>query len=67
MTLTIIPVVIGEFGTVPKDMEKRMKKRTGNEKTNWNYLDFCFVEIGEKAESSPRDLKKLRLLWKMIS
>ena len=58
MKLTIIPIVIGAFGTVTKGIFKGTKGR-GSWRTGWDHPDYSIVENGRNTEKSPEDLRRL--------
>ena len=54
MKVMIIPIVIGALGTVIKKLEE-----LGNNRSNGDNLNYCFIEIDQNTKKSPGDLKKL--------
>ena len=51
MKVTVIPIVIGVLGTVTKGLVKGLE--------SGGYLNDSTVEIGQNAEKSPEDLRRL--------
>ena len=43
MKVTVIPMVIGTLGTIPKGLLK------GNKRTSGNHPDYCIIKIGLKT------------------
>ena len=54
MKVTIIPIVIGAFGTVTKELLKGGMMMSGDHP---NYI----IENGQNTEKSPRDLRRLAI------
>ena len=54
--VTVIPIVIGALGTIPKGLEKDWK---GWKSTNRHHLHNNIVEIGQNTEKNPGDLRCL--------
>ena len=54
--MTVIPIVIGAFGTVNK---RKGSGGLGNKRTSGHHPDYSIVEIGQNTEKSPRDLRRL--------
>ena len=52
MMVTVIPLVIGALGTVPKGLEKG-SGRVGNQGENEDHPDQSFIEICKNTEKSP--------------
>ena len=74
MKVTIIPIVIGAFGTVTKGLLKGLEnKRMGGDHPN-----YYIIENGQNTEKSPGDLRRLaitqipmknqqlKLMWKTL-
>ena len=57
MKLTVIPIIIGAFGKVPKGLEKTGKLR--NLRTSGDHLNYSIIKIGQNTEKSPGELRKL--------
>ena len=57
MRVTVMPIVIGALGTVPKGLEKGTK-RVGNRRTNRGHKDYNIVKSSQNTEKSPGDLRK---------
>ena len=58
MKVTIIPIVIGIFGTVTKGL----LKGTGglkNNRTSGDHPNYYIIEYGQNTEMSPGDLRRL--------
>ena len=51
--MTIIPIVIGVFGTVTKGL--------GSWRTSGDHLNYKIIENGQNTEKSPGDLKRLAI------
>ena len=62
MRVTVIPIVIGVPGTVPKCLEKG-NGRVGNRRTSRDHPGYRIVEIGLNTEKSPGDLNRLADTW----
>ena len=52
--MTVIPIVIVPFGTVPKGLEKRMEELEIR-----GTIDLSIAEIDQNTQKSPGDLKRL--------
>ena len=55
--MTVIPVVIGAFGTTQK-----LSKGTGglrNQRTSRDHPNYCIIKIGQNTEKSPGYLRRL--------
>ena len=48
MKVTVIPVVVGAHGTIPKGLEKG-SERLGNERMNRNCPDYSIIKIGQNT------------------
>ena len=55
MRLTVVSILIGELGTVPMGLEKGV----GIFKTSQDHPNYSIVEVGQKTEKSPGDLRRL--------
>ena len=58
MKVTMIPIVNGAFGTVPKGLEKGAG-RIWNRRTNRDHPNYSLVEISKNTEKCSRDLRRL--------
>ena len=58
MKVTIIPLVIGAFGTVTKGLLKRLQDLEVAT-TSGDHPNDIIVENGQNAEKSPGDLRRL--------
>ena len=58
MKVTIIPIVIGTFGTVTKGLCKETG-RLGNKRTSGDHTNYYIIEIGQNTEKSPGDSRRL--------
>ena len=56
--MTVIPVIIGVLGTIPKDLEKGTG-RLRNQKKSGDHPDYSIFKIVQNTEKSPGDLKRL--------
>ena len=58
MQVTVILVVFGALGTVPKDLKKKKNnpKVTGNQRKNGNRLYDRIVRIDDNTKRSPGEL-----------
>ena len=76
MKVTVIRVITGVFGTIPKGLIKELKDMEKNKKTNGDHQD-CSIKIGQNTEKSPEDLRlavtqypvrnhQLMLVWKTL-
>ena len=54
MKVTIIPIMIGAFGTVPKGLLKGLEDLKDGDHRN-----YSIVENGQNTENSPGDLRRL--------
>ena len=54
MQVTIIPIVIGAFGTVTKGTGG-----LGSWRTSGDHPNYYIIENGQNTEKSPRDLRRL--------
>ena len=55
MLVTIIPIVIGAFGTATKGLLKRL----GSRRTGGDHPNDSIIENGQNTEKSPGDLRRL--------
>ena len=55
MRVTMIPIVIGAFGTVPKSLERRQRNR----RTKPDHPDYNIIKIDQNTEENPGDLRRL--------
>ena len=58
MGVTLILIIIGALGTVPKGLEKRLRG-IGNQRKNQYHPDYSIAEIGQNTEKCPGNLRKL--------
>ena len=58
MQVTIIPIVIGDFGTVTKGLLKGLED-FGSWQTSGDHLNYYIIESGQNTEKSPGDLRRL--------
>ena len=77
MKVTIIPIVIGAFGTATKGLLKGTG-RFGSWRTSGDHLNYSIIENGQNTEKSPGDLRRLavsqnpvkdhllKLMWKTL-
>ena len=57
MKLTVIPIVIGALGTIPKGLVKGLEDR--NQRKSRDHLDYSIIKIGQNMKKSPGDLRRL--------
>ena len=57
MGVTVVPIVAGGLGTVPKSLEKGTR-RIEDQKIR-DHLDYSIVENDQNAEMVPGDLRRL--------
>ena len=57
MKVTIIPIVIGTFGTVTKGLSKGLEDLEAGGRVD--HLNYSIVENGQNTEKSPGDLRRL--------
>ena len=57
--MTVIPIVIGTFESVPENSENRLEGGTGDQWKNRNYLDHSIVKKNYDTLKCPGDLKRL--------
>ena len=57
MKVTVMPIVIGALGTIPKDLLKEAK-RVRNRRMIGDHLNYG-INIGQNTEMSPGNLRKL--------
>ena len=58
MKVTIIPIVIGTLGTIPRSLVKELeelKKR----KSSLGHPNYSIVKLGQNTEKSPGNLRRL--------
>ena len=55
MKVTVIPIVIGAFGTIPKRIGKGAEKL----RNKWANGDHSFIKIGQNTEKNTGDLRRL--------
>ena len=61
MKVTVIPIVIGALGTIPKDLGKDAE-RVGNNRTSGDHPDNSIIKISQNTEKSPEDLKRIAVI-----
>ena len=61
MKVTIIPIVIGAFGTVTKGLLKGLEDLEAGGRVETNKTK-AFIENGQNTEKSPGDLKRLAVI-----
>ena len=59
MKVTIIPIVIGAFGTVTEGLFKGLKDLERRRRTSGDHPNNYIIEIGQNTEKSPGDLRRL--------
>ena len=55
MKVTVVPIVNGELGSIPKGLIKRTG-RLGNKRTSGDHPDDSIIKIGQNTEKIPGDL-----------
>ena len=58
MKKTIIPIVIGAFGTITKGLLKG-PGGCGGWRMSWDYPNYYIIANGQNTEKSPGDLRRL--------
>ena len=61
MQVTIIPIVIGAFGTVTKGLLKGFGG-LGSWRTRRDHPNYYIIENGQNTEKSPGDLRRLGVI-----
>ena len=61
MKVTIIPIVIGAFGTVTKGQFKGTGG-FGSWRTSGDHPNYSIIENGQNTEKSPIDLRRLAVI-----
>ena len=69
MWVTVIPIVIGALGTVPKGLEMRLEeleirketRRIRNQKKSEDHPDSSIVKISQNTQKSTGDLRRLAI------
>ena len=61
MRETVVPIVVGALGTVPKDLEKRLMESEENS----THPDHNIFKIGENTKMNPVKDHQLTLEWKI--
>ena len=56
--MTMVPIIIGALGTIPKWLGKGAG-RVENQRTRRDHPNYSIVEIGQNTEDSPGDLMRL--------
>ena len=59
MQVTIIPILIGAFGTVTKGLITKWTGGLGSWRTSGDHPHYCIIENGQNTEKSPGDLRRL--------
>ena len=59
MKVTIVPIVIGAFGTITKGLLKGLEGGLGSWRRGRYYPNNSIAENGQKAEKSPGVLRRL--------
>ena len=59
LKVTIVPIMIGAFGTVTKGLLKGLEDLECVWRTTGDYPNYGTIENGQNTEKSPRDLKRL--------
>ena len=58
MKVTVIPIVVGALGTIPKGLIKGLEDLE-IKKTSVDHPDNCIIKIGQNTEKCPGDLRRL--------
>ena len=58
MKVTIIPIVIGAFGTITKGLSMGL----GDWTTSGDHPNYKIIENGQDTEKSPGDLRRLSVI-----
>ena len=58
MKVTIIPIVIGAFGTVTKGLLKGLKDFE-ELAAEWDHPNYIIIEDGQNTEKNPGDLRRI--------
>ena len=58
MQMTIIPIVIGAFGTVTKGLLKGLEDLEVW-RTSGDHPNYCIIENGQNTKKNPGDLRRL--------
>ena len=53
--MTVIPIVIGALGTIPKGLVKGLEEL----EIGGDHPNYSIVVVGQKTEKSPGDLRRL--------
>ena len=59
MKVTVISMVVGARGTVPKGSEKKKSGRSYVKKMNKNYSDDSIIKIDSYTQKNPGDMKRV--------
>ena len=59
MKVTVMPIVIGTLGTVPKGLGVAVKVE--NWRTSREHPDYSIATIAQNTGKSPRDLRRLSI------
>ena len=54
MKVTVIPIVVGALGTIPKETRRQRNKRTSRD-----HQDYSLIKTGQNTEISAEDLRRL--------
>ena len=65
MNVTVIPIVIGVLGTIPKSFVKE-NGWLRNQRTSGDHLEYCIIKIGQNTEKSPGDLRRLTVTQTLV-
>ena len=60
MKVTVIPILIGALGTIPKGLLRDCKTR--NKRTSGDHPDYSIIKIDQNTAKSPRDLRRLAVI-----
>ena len=63
--LTVISIVIGALGTIPKVLVKGVG-RVRNRRTSRNHPNYCIVKIGQNTEKSSGRLRRLGVTQNLV-
>ena len=58
MKVTVIPIVIGGLGIIPKGVLKELEDLE-NQRTSGDHRDYSIIKNGQNTEKSPENLRKL--------
>ena len=60
--MTIIPIVIGSFGTITKGLVKGLGGGLGSWKTSGDHSNYYMIENGQNTGKSRGDLRRLAVI-----